>query len=45
LVDNGYFEDAAKEAARLKRWEFMLSYSVLRIPGGTATPFTALATF
>jgi kynurenine formamidase len=45
LIDNAYLEDVAKEAARLKRWEFMLSYSVLRIPGGTATPFTALATF
>ena len=28
-----------------KRWEFMLSWTVLRIPGGTASPFTALATF
>ena len=45
LVDNGYYEDVAKEAARLKRWEFMLSWSNLRIPGGTASPFTALATF
>jgi hypothetical protein len=45
LVDNGYYEDVAREAARLKRWEFMVSWSVLRIPGGTATPFTALATF
>jgi hypothetical protein len=45
LVDNGYFEDLAREAAQRKRWEFMVSWSVLRIPGGTATPFTALATF
>ena len=45
LVDNGYYEDLAKEAAQRKRWEFMVSWSVLRIPGGTATPFTALATF
>jgi len=45
LVDNGYYEDLAKEAAQRKRWEFMLSWAVLRIPGGTASPFTALATF
>jgi len=45
LVDNGYYENVAREAARLKRWEFMLSWSILRIPGGTASPFTALATF
>lgn len=45
LIDNAYLEDVAAEAARLKRWEFMVSWSVLRIPGGTASPFTALATF
>jgi len=45
LVDNGYYEDLAKEAAQRKRWEFMISWAVLRIPGGTASPFTALATF
>lgn len=45
LVDNGYFEDLAREAARLKRWEFMVSWTLMRIPGGTASPFTALATF
>ena len=38
-------ERLSGEAARLKRWEFMLSWTVLRIPGGTASPFTALATF
>jgi alcohol dehydrogenase (cytochrome c) len=45
LVDNGYFEELAREAARLKRWEFMVSWTLMRIPGGTASPFTALATF
>jgi len=45
LVDNGYYEDLAEQAKKLKRWEFMISWSVLRIPGGTASPFTALATF
>ncbi|MBI3263883.1 MAG: cyclase family protein [Acidobacteria bacterium] len=45
LVDNGYYEDLAQAAARLKRWEFMVSWTIMRIPGGTATPFMALATF
>jgi hypothetical protein len=35
----------AREAARLKRWEFLVSWMLMRIPGGTASPFTALATF
>jgi len=29
----------------LKRWEFMVSWSAIQVPNGTATPFTALATF
>lgn len=45
MVDNGYFEDVAAIAARLKRWEFMVSWSAIQVPNGTATPFTALATF
>ena len=45
LVDNAYTEDAAVEAARLKRWEFMLTLQIYQIPGGTASPFNALATF
>jgi hypothetical protein len=45
LVDNAYTEDAAAEAARLKRWEFMLTLQIYQIPGGTASPFNALATF
>jgi hypothetical protein len=45
LVDNGYYEDLAKEAASRRRWEFMVSWGFMRIPGGTATPFTAIATF
>jgi len=45
MVDNGYFEDVAAIAARLKRWEFMLSWAAIQVPNGTATPFTALATF
>ena len=45
LVDDAYTEDAAVEAARLKRWEFMLTWSIYQVPGGTASPFNALATF
>jgi len=45
LVDNGYYEDLAAVASRLKRWEFMVSWAMMRIPGGTATPFVAVATF
>jgi hypothetical protein len=45
LVDNGYLEDVAREAARRRRWEFMLSWQITRVPGGTASPFNALATF
>lgn len=45
LVDNAFTEDAAAEAARLKRWEFMLTWQIYQIPGGTASPFNALATF
>lgn len=45
LVDNGDFEELARVAARLKRWEFMVSWAAMQIPHGTATPFTALATF
>jgi hypothetical protein len=45
LVDNGYFEDVAKEAASRKRWEFLMTVQFTRIPGGTASPFNAMATF
>lgn len=45
IVDNGYLEDAAEVARRLNRWEFMISFQINRIEGGTASPFNALATF
>jgi hypothetical protein len=45
LVDNGYLEDAAREAARLKRWEFMISWQINQSLGGTAVPFNGVATF
>ena len=45
IVDNAYLEDAAREAERLKRWEFMFTLHIFQIQGGTASPFNALATF
>ena len=45
LVDNGYLEDVAVEAAVRRRWEFMVSWQITQVPGGTASPFNALATF
>ncbi len=45
LVDNGYLEDVAREAAARKRWEFMISWQITNVPGGTASPFNAIATF
>jgi hypothetical protein len=45
IVDNAYLEDAAREAAALKRWEFMFTLHIFQIQGGTASPFNALATF
>lgn len=45
LVDNGYLKDVAEEAARQERWKFMVSFQINAVPGGTASPFNALATF
>jgi hypothetical protein len=45
IVDNAYLEDAAREAARLKRWAFLFTLHIFQIQGGTASPFNALATF
>ena len=45
FVDNGYLENVAREARERDRWEFMLSWQLWPIPGGTASPFNALATF
>lgn len=45
LVDNGFLLDVAREAASRERWEFMISWQISKVPGGTAGPFNALATF
>jgi Putative cyclase len=45
LVDNGYFDDAAREAAQRKRWDFLTTVQFTRLQGGTATNFNALGIF
>jgi len=45
IADNVYLEDAAREAERLKRWEFMFTLHIYQIKGGSASPFIGLATF
>jgi hypothetical protein len=45
IVDNGYLEDVAREAAARRRWAFMFSVQIPEIVGGTAAPFNATATF
>ena len=45
IADNVYLEDAAQEAQRLRRWEFMFTLHIYQIRGGTASPFNGLATF
>ena len=45
LVDNGWLEDVAREAAQRMRWHFMVSWQITAVPGGTASPFNAIATF
>ena len=45
LLDNLDLEAAADTAARLRRWEFMLMVSPVRIPKGTGSPVNPLAVF
>jgi kynurenine formamidase len=45
LLDNLDLEAAADTAARLRRWEFMLMVSPIRIPKGTGSPINPLAVF
>ncbi len=44
-IDNGDYTELAEVATRLKRWEFMVSWTMMPVPNGTATPFMGLATF
>ncbi len=45
FVDNGYLEHVAREARERERWEFAVVWQTWPIPGGTASPFNALALF
>ena len=45
IVDNGYLKEVAEVARRLQRWEFMTSIQINPVPGGTASPFNAHASF
>jgi len=45
LLDNHDLEALAETAARLKRWEFMLTVAPLPVTGGTGSPVNSLAIF
>lgn len=45
IVDNGYPEEVARVAKQLRRWEFMVTWRNLDIPGGSASPWNAVAIF
>ena len=45
LVDVMDLEAAAETAARLKRWEFLLTAAPVPVPGGTGFPLNPIATF
>ncbi len=45
LLDNQDLEAVADQAAKLNRWEFMLTLAPIPVAGGTGSPLNALATF
>ena len=45
IFDNQDLEALAETAARLKRWEFLLTVAPLPVTGGTGFPVNALAIF
>jgi kynurenine formamidase len=45
ILDNLDLDAIAEEAARLKRWEFLLAVAPLVVPGGTGSPVNPIATF
>jgi kynurenine formamidase len=45
LLDNQDLEALGETAARLKRWEFMLTVAPVPVTGGTGFPVNAIATF
>ena len=45
LLDNQDLEAVAETAAKLNRWEFMLTLAPIPVTGGTGFPVNAIATF
>jgi kynurenine formamidase len=45
ILDTMDLTDAAETAARLGRWEFLLTAAPLRVEGGTGSPMNFIATF
>ena len=45
LLDNQDLEALADAAAKLNRWEFMLTVAPVPVTGGTGFPVNAIATF
>ena len=45
ILDNQDLEQLAETAARLKRWDFMITINPLRVTGGTGSPLNTLVTF
>ena len=45
ILDNQDLEAVGETAARLNRWEFMISIAPVPVTGGTGFPVNALATF
>src|SRR5262245_24588088 len=45
ILDNQDLEALAETAAKLKRWEFMITINPMPITGGTGSPMNTIATF
>jgi kynurenine formamidase len=45
LLDNCSLDEVAEAAAARNQWEFMLVVAPLRVPGGTGSPVSPIATF
>ncbi len=45
ILDNQDLEALAQTAAKLKRWEFMITINPLPVTGGTGSPMNTIATF
>ena len=45
VLDNQDLEQLAETAAKLKRWEFLITINPMPVTGGTGSPLNTLATF